>query len=178
MSDAAQAHPKTARSTADNAAQAAGQTVQLDNTETAGAAKAGADAGLRRAQPPAPRSLHRGSSRLAAGQLRGMVEEFLTEHPGPHGPVEIGHALGRSSGAIANALERLVETGWAERTSERPKRYRFAEADDLTCDDPGDTEDPEGVDGGSREDGGQNDADDEANDDVARLDRQAAEPES
>ena len=60
-----------------------------------------------------------------------MVEDFLAEHPGDHGPVDIGHALRRSSGAIANALERLVDTGWAERTSEHPKRYRFVDAEQL-----------------------------------------------
>jgi hypothetical protein len=64
-----------------------------------------------------------------------MVEEFLAGHPGSHGPVEIGHALARSSGAIANALEHLVGTGSAERTSERPKRYRFVDADDPVADD-------------------------------------------
>jgi hypothetical protein len=84
------------------------------------------------AQTPAPTSAK--SPRLGAGQLRGLVEEFLAEHPGTHGPVEIGHALRRSSGAIANALERLVDTGWAERTNDRPKRYRFADGDDTDTD--------------------------------------------
>lgn len=137
-------------------------------------ADAGAATGSPGTRPRMPRSHYRSSSRLAAGQLRGMVEEYLAEHPGPHGPVEIGHALRRSSGAIANALERLVETGWAERNSERPKRYRFADADDLTSDDPGDSEDPEGVDGGALTDRVEDDADDG----VARLDRQTAEPQS
>ena len=95
----------------------------------AGVANAGAATGPAEARPRVPRSHHRGPSRLAAGQLRGMVEEYLAEHPGPHGPVAIGHALGHSSGAIANALERLVETGWAERSGERPKRYQFADSD-------------------------------------------------
>jgi hypothetical protein len=69
----------------------------------AGVANAGAATGPAEARPRVPRSQHRGSSRLAAGQLRGMVEEYLAEHPGPHGPVAIGHALGHSSGAIANS---------------------------------------------------------------------------
>ena len=78
-----------------------------------------------------PRAAGARQVRLAAGQLRGLVEEFLAEHPGDHGPVDIGHALRRSSGAIANALERLVDTGWAERTSEHPKRYRFVDAEQI-----------------------------------------------
>jgi hypothetical protein len=53
-----------------------------------------------------------------------MVQDFLTDHPGDHGPTAIGRALGRSSGAVANALERLVTTGWAVRTNDRPRRYR------------------------------------------------------
>ncbi|MGE0295272.1 hypothetical protein [Pseudonocardia sp.] len=72
----------------------------------------------------APSRNRSGSVRLAAGALRGLVEEFLTDHPGEHGSVEIGRAIGRSSGAVANALERLVADGWAERTGDRPKRYR------------------------------------------------------
>ena len=65
-----------------------------------------------------------GNSRLAAGALQGIVQDFLTEHPGEHGPTAIGRALARSSGAVANALERLVTAGWAVRTNDRPRRYR------------------------------------------------------
>ena len=65
-----------------------------------------------------------GNPRLAAGALQGMVQDLLTEHPGDHGPTAIGRALGRSSGAVANALERLVTAGWAVRTNDRPRRYR------------------------------------------------------
>ena len=126
----------------------------------AGVANAGAATGPAEARPRVPRSHHRGSSRLAAGQLRGMVEEYLAEHPGPHGPVAIGHALGHSSGAIANALERLVETGWAERSGERPKRYQFADSD-SDSDSDSDTDDPAGDDAATDADvPGDSDADD------------------
>ena len=77
---------------------------------------------------------------MGAGELRGLVEEFLAEHPGSHGPVEIGHVLRRSSGAIANALDRLAETGWAELTNDRPKRYRYADADGVTAADAEDAD--------------------------------------
>lgn len=78
--------------------------------------------------------------RLGAGALRGLVEEFLTDHPGEHGPVEIGKAISRSSGAVANALGRLVTSGWAVRTSDKPKRYRYADSDPTTSTDVPDTE--------------------------------------
>ena len=47
-----------------------------------------------------------GSRRLPGGALRGMVEDHLRDHPETAwGPVAIGKALHRSSGAVANALE-------------------------------------------------------------------------
>ena len=57
-----------------------------------------------------------------------MVEDHLRDHPGQDwGPVAIGKVLHRSSGAVANALEILVTQGIAQRTCERPKRYRLAD---------------------------------------------------
>jgi hypothetical protein len=80
-----------------------------------------------------PRTVNRsGTPRLAAGALQGMVEDYLTEHPGEHGPTAIGTAIGRSPGAVANALERMVATGAAVRTRENPKRYRRADQPDPT----------------------------------------------
>lgn len=62
--------------------------------------------------------------RLAKGALHGLVEDFLSEHPGEaFGPSAIGKALGRSSGAVANALDRLVEKKVAVLTSEKPRRF-------------------------------------------------------
>ena len=50
------------------------------------------------------------------------------------GPVAIGKALHRSSGAVANALEMLVTQDVAHRTSERPKRYRLADQPESPSD--------------------------------------------
>ncbi len=62
--------------------------------------------------------------RLGKGALRGMVEDFLTEHPSEEfSPNKIGKQLNRSAGAVFNALEKLVAGGWAVRTSDAPKRY-------------------------------------------------------
>ncbi|WP_232668309.1 hypothetical protein [Pseudonocardia sp. TRM90224] len=70
-----------------------------------------------------------GSVRLQAGELRGMIEDYLLDHPGEYSPVDIGNKLRRSPGAIANALERLVDTGTVDRTSDKPRRYRHTEAE-------------------------------------------------
>lgn len=64
--------------------------------------------------------------RLAPGALRGQVEDWLRDHPDQNfGPTEIGRKLLRSSGAVANALEKLVANGVAVRTSDKPKRYQL-----------------------------------------------------
>ncbi|OXM59577.1 hypothetical protein [Amycolatopsis vastitatis] len=62
--------------------------------------------------------------RLPKGGLRALVEEYLTEHPGKDfGPAKIGKVLGRSGGAVNNALEKLVADGYAIKTCEAPKRF-------------------------------------------------------
>ncbi|GAB3453292.1 MarR family transcriptional regulator [Actinophytocola sediminis] len=61
--------------------------------------------------------------RLAPGALRGMVEDYLRDNSGEFSPNTIGKALRRSSGAVHNALEKLVDNGYALRTSDKPKKY-------------------------------------------------------
>lgn len=64
------------------------------------------------------------TARLGKGALRGMVEDFLTDHPGEQfSPSAIGKALQRSSGAVANALDKLVIDGYAAKVQDAPKRY-------------------------------------------------------
>jgi hypothetical protein len=61
------------------------------------------------------------------GALRDRVLEHLNEYPGKEfTPYEIGRALDSSSGAVANALDRLVNLDQAELTCERPRRFRLA----------------------------------------------------
>lgn len=58
------------------------------------------------------------------GQLRDLVRQHLATHPGAEfSPHQIGRVLGRSSGAVANALDRLVNLGHAQLTCERPRRF-------------------------------------------------------
>jgi DNA-binding MarR family transcriptional regulator len=62
--------------------------------------------------------------RLPSGGLRGLVEDWLRDHPGEEfSPNAIGKALGRSSGAVANALDKLVAAGYAAQTQDKPKRF-------------------------------------------------------
>ncbi|GAA4924042.1 hypothetical protein GCM10023334_028510 [Nonomuraea thailandensis] len=66
-------------------------------------------------------------SSIRHGALRDRVLEHLNEYPGKEfTPYEIGRALDSSSGAVANALDRLVNLDQAELTCERPRRFRLA----------------------------------------------------
>jgi predicted transcriptional regulator len=68
--------------------------------------------------------------RLAPGALEGKVEDFLREHPDDEfGPAAIAKKLARSSGAVSNALDRLVAKGTAVQTKASPKRYALAKGE-------------------------------------------------
>lgn len=67
--------------------------------------------------------------RLPPGGLRGLVEDFLREHSGEEfSPNKIGKDLDRSSGAVNNALEKLVVDGYAVKTNDKPKRFSLTPA--------------------------------------------------
>ena len=70
------------------------------------------------------------SERLAPGALRGMVEDHLRDHPSEQfGPTAIANALGgKSSGAVSNALDKLVADGVAVKTQDKPRRFGLAPA--------------------------------------------------
>ncbi|SES39872.1 MarR family transcriptional regulator [Lentzea albida] len=62
--------------------------------------------------------------RLKPGALRHLVEVFLRKHSGESfGPTHIGRVLGRSQGAVNNALEALTSAGTVTKTQEAPKRF-------------------------------------------------------
>jgi hypothetical protein len=66
------------------------------------------------------------SPRLQSGALRGLVEDYLRDHStDAFGPGAIGKALNRSAGAVNNALEKLVESGYALQVQGKPKRFQF-----------------------------------------------------
>jgi hypothetical protein len=70
-------------------------------------------------------------ARLAPGALRGMVEDYLRDHPGGQfGPTAIAKELGgKSSGAVNNALDKLVEDKTAVKTQDKPRRFALAPAE-------------------------------------------------
>lgn len=71
-----------------------------------------------------PEAAGSAGARLAKGHLRAMVLEHLRARPGQAlSPTAIAKELGRSSGAIANALGRLTEAGEVSEVSKAPRRY-------------------------------------------------------
>ena len=71
----------------------------------------------------------RSTDRLARGELGTLVRAYLAARPGEdHGSTQIGKALGRSQGAVSNALARLEVAGDAQLVSASPRRYRIAES--------------------------------------------------
>lgn len=60
------------------------------------------------------------------GALRDLVEAHLRSHPSSaFTPYQIGKALGRSSGAVTNALVTLAGLGVAEHVCDSPRTYRL-----------------------------------------------------
>ena len=62
--------------------------------------------------------------RLGNGQLRRQVAEYHDSHPGPCKTGEIARALGRSAGAVGNALTTLAGRGEADLVPGKPIRYQ------------------------------------------------------
>jgi hypothetical protein len=71
--------------------------------------------------PAAPAAAPKG--RLGNGQLRRQVAEYLADHPGPQKVGEIAKALGKSAGAVGNALTTLAGNHEAELVPGKPIRY-------------------------------------------------------
>ena len=72
--------------------------------------------------PAAPAAAPKG--RLGNGQLRRQVAEYLADHPGSCKTGEIAKALGRSAGAVGNALTTLAGNGEADLLPGKPVRYQ------------------------------------------------------
>jgi len=73
--------------------------------------------------PAAPKS---GGKRLERGALGALVRDYLAARPDEDlGPSQVGKVLGRSQGAVSNALARLETAGEARLVSVTPRRYRI-----------------------------------------------------
>jgi DNA-binding transcriptional ArsR family regulator len=66
------------------------------------------------------------TDRLRPGQLDPLVLDYVTKQKDPVGPVTVAKALGRSSGAVANCMDRLAKAGDLKRVEDKPKRYNKA----------------------------------------------------
>jgi DNA-binding MarR family transcriptional regulator len=66
-------------------------------------------------------------TRLLPGSLRALVLDYLAARPGQSfGPSGIARSLGRSAGAVSNALAVLAESGEVRLVADRPRRYRIS----------------------------------------------------
>ena len=69
------------------------------------------------------------ATRLHKGELSTLVLDYLKAYAGEAiGPSAIGKALSRSSGAVANACQRLEASGRLRLASASPRRYEIADA--------------------------------------------------
>lgn len=78
-----------------------------------------------RARSAVSRAVSGGGTRLGQGQLHDLALEHLRAHPDQEWTATgIAKEIGRSSGAIANALATMTSRGQAEMTCAAPRRYR------------------------------------------------------
>jgi DNA-binding MarR family transcriptional regulator len=65
--------------------------------------------------------------RLAPGGLGALVLAYLAARPGESfGPSAVGKALGRSGGAVSNALAAMAVRGQVTQVGDKPRRYQIA----------------------------------------------------
>jgi len=76
----------------------------------------------------------RSGPRLRPGALRGLVKAWLAERPGQaFSPTRIAKELGRSAGAVGNALATMAAQGQVTQTSRKPRRYATAKRGDQAA---------------------------------------------
>jgi hypothetical protein len=77
----------------------------------------------------APNGKKGSGGRLRPGELDGLVLAYLRQHQadGPLTASKVGKGIGRSSGAVANCLERLAGGEQVRRATKRPRAYTIAE---------------------------------------------------
>ena len=67
------------------------------------------------------------AGRLGRGALGALVRDYLAARPADaFGPAGLGKALGRSQGAVSNALSAMAERNEVVLVADKPRRYRIA----------------------------------------------------
>ena len=67
------------------------------------------------------------AERLGRGALGALVRDYLAARPADaFGPAALGKALGRSQGAMSNALSAMAGRGEVVLVADKPRRYRIA----------------------------------------------------
>ena len=83
-----------------------------------------------RPEPASPAATNNtGIPRLGKGGLESLVLDHMKKNPTVEfTSTELSNKLRRSNGAISNALEKHAKKGTVVRTSDAPRRYRWAAA--------------------------------------------------
>lgn len=66
-----------------------------------------------------------GSARLRPGELDGLVLAYMRDHGNdrPFSPGKVARGIGKSSGAVANCLERLAGSKEVRRVRRKPRTF-------------------------------------------------------
>jgi predicted ArsR family transcriptional regulator len=67
------------------------------------------------------------TERLRPGQLDDIVMTHMRSREDPAGPVAVGRALGRSTGAVANCMKRRAKAGDLKQVNDKPLRYEASQ---------------------------------------------------
>jgi hypothetical protein len=108
---------------------AGGDTVDSDEAEAVEQDSASSDSTSTAAEEEVPEPDIIRHGRLGKGELRGMVADYIASHlDRDFTPTQLSRILHRSSGAISNALEALVDKEEAVQTREQPRAYAHRDA--------------------------------------------------
>src|SRR6266511_2391830 len=87
-----------------------------------------------------PASKGSSSQRLRPGELRTLVHAWLADRAGKEfTPTKIGKELGRSAGAVGNALATMTDAGEVTQTSAKPRKYMLASQPSEAAETDGET---------------------------------------
>lgn len=92
-----------------------------EKTATAGAGKRAGGKRRRSARP--------NGGRLGPGELDKLVLTYMRRHKNdaPHSPSAVAKGIKRSSGAVANCLDRLAAVEKVRMAAKKPRRYQLTD---------------------------------------------------